>query len=524
MTIVVHTVANQDAVARRLIQGSEGSNLAIPTNVGDHTVTLGFGFTMIRRGIAGAWSVLRTLSQDLATVGIALTAAQNAQLEAIATALTAGNTAQADTLITQLRSGWTAAPITEAQAETLFGTELERAKSAVKAQFRSNLSTVEDGNSLYIALENTREMAGLLSLAYNAPTLIGRGLTNALWRGDRAEAWFQIRYESNSASQAANIRAGLAKRRFAEAQYIGPFADPANPTPNEVHNVFLMLQKHREAIMSYEGKFGVPPNGLAATSGNRIAMANADLGAAVAFAGIGQIPTLVEALNPAKAALLTDLRTTNPDLVTKLQDAQWISTNIYLNGNAGGTLDSSAYQTGSFTNGTEDLMVGGTGKDILKGNKGHDLLIGNSGNDTLEGGEGNDILVGGADVDILDGGDGLDELRGGDGVDTLKGGAVYDTYYFNANEGEDKIEDSDGQGQLRLAGNQLKGVSDITKYEVKNGIASWKDDAGITYSFKDGKASKVELTIDGGTLGSGEITIKDFDLDKAKTDEGYLGC
>lgn len=33
MTIVVHTIANQDAVARRLIQGSEGSNLTTPTNV-----------------------------------------------------------------------------------------------------------------------------------------------------------------------------------------------------------------------------------------------------------------------------------------------------------------------------------------------------------------------------------------------------------------------------------------------------------------------------------------------------------
>ena len=38
MTIVAHTISNQDAVARRLIQGSEGSNLTTPTNVGDHTV------------------------------------------------------------------------------------------------------------------------------------------------------------------------------------------------------------------------------------------------------------------------------------------------------------------------------------------------------------------------------------------------------------------------------------------------------------------------------------------------------
>ena len=47
MTIVVHTIANQDAIAHRLIQSGEGRNLTTPDNVGDHTVTLGFGFTLI---------------------------------------------------------------------------------------------------------------------------------------------------------------------------------------------------------------------------------------------------------------------------------------------------------------------------------------------------------------------------------------------------------------------------------------------------------------------------------------------
>ncbi|UQG64865.1 calcium-binding protein [Marinobacter sp. M2C] len=502
MTIVIHTIANQDAVARRLIQGSEGSNLALPTNVGDHTVTLGFGFTFLRKGADGAWSVLGSLAQDLASVSIALTDGQDRQLVGIRNALNSPNTTLADTLITQFRTGWTAAPITDSEAETLFGAELQRAKDAVKERFGTHLQQ-SNGDALYAALDNTREMAGLLSLAYNAQTLIGPGLTNALWTGDRAEAWFQIRYDSNGGA-ALDLRAGLAKRRFAEAQYIGPFSDPANATPNEVQNVFWMLQKNRVAIMAYEEKFGSPPNGLTATDGNRVAAANRDLGAAVAFAGLGQVPTLVEALNPAKTALLTDLRTTNPELAAKLQDAQWISTNIYLNGNTGGTLDSLAYETGNFkTNGAEDLMIGGTGADILKGNKGKDLLMGNAGADTLDGGAGDDVLVGGI------------------GSDTLKGGAGTDTYVFKAGEGQDTITDSDGLGSVIIGGAAALAGAGQSDYKLVGNKGKWSVNNGQTvYTLDEARKS---LVISGTALGANNtITLTDIDVAKIKS-SGYLG-
>jgi len=189
--------------------------------------------------------------------------------------------------------------------------------------------------------------------------------------------------------------------------------------------------------MAYEEKFGAPPNGLTATDGNRVATANSDLGTAVAYAGLGQIPTLVEALDPAKTALLTALRTTNPELAAKLQGAQWISTNIYLNGNTGGTLDSLAYETGNFkTNGAEDLMIGGLGVDILKGNKGNDLLIGKEGNDTLEGGEGDDLLDGGTGTDTLKGGVGADILFGDDRKAQLAGN-FHGADILNGDDGND---------------------------------------------------------------------------------------
>ena len=44
---------------------------------------------------------------------------------------------------------------------------------------------------------------------------------------------------------------------------------------------------------------------------------------------------------------------------------------------------------------------------------------------------------------------------------------------FKANEGKDTTWDSDGKGELRLAGIQFKGVSDVNKSELKaGGVAS----------------------------------------------------
>jgi len=49
---------------------------------------------------------------------------------------------------------------------------------------------------------DTREYKALMSLYFNGPTLIGDKLHAALVVGDRAEAWFEIRYGSNAGSKA----------------------------------------------------------------------------------------------------------------------------------------------------------------------------------------------------------------------------------------------------------------------------------------------------------------------------------
>ncbi|MFB2804482.1 LamG-like jellyroll fold domain-containing protein [Microcystis sp. BLCC-F209] len=129
-----------------------------------------------------------------------------------------------------------------------------------------------------------------------------------------------------------------------------------------------------------------------------------------------------------------------------------------------------------------DQLIGGAGNDILyidpqdtviKGGEGQDIAIvttnqaitldlglsslemalGNDGNDTftnssavsvtIDGGKGDDTIKGGSGDDGLIGGEGSDSINGGLGNDTLQGGSGQDSFFFGANNGQDRIDDFD---------------------------------------------------------------------------------
>ena len=90
-----------------------------------------------------------------------------------------------------------------------------------------------------------------------------------------------------------------------------------------------------------------------------------------------------------------------------------------------------------------DELHGGNGNDTLHGQDGDDLLNGNAGNDTLHGEDGNDLFYGGAGQDKLYGGNGNDRLWGGKDNDYLNGGNGDDAYIFDANFGQDIINNED---------------------------------------------------------------------------------
>jgi len=158
----------------------------------------------------------------------------------------------------------------------------------------------------------------------------------------------------------------------------------------------------------------------------------------------------------------------------------------------------------------DDLLLGDdkdnfatTGEYQLNGRDGDDILIGEGGKDSLEGGAGDDYLIGGADNDTLDGGTGND------------------TYVFKSGDGEDTLIDSDGIGRIMVAGEQLTGAT-YAKHSLDGNKQVWESDDGkFTYTFVPGSNSTAKGTLTIKCLGGGQITLKEFDLAKAKT--GVLG-
>ncbi len=95
-----------------------------------------------------------------------------------------------------------------------------------------------------LALDITdNERIALFSLAYNNPKLLGPGLGTAIEEGNRAEAWFQIRYGSNGGSSASD---GIAKRRYYESELFGVFANNNTPTVKEAKDFYRVWQENKD--------------------------------------------------------------------------------------------------------------------------------------------------------------------------------------------------------------------------------------------------------------------------------------
>lgn len=170
---------------------------------------------------------------------------------------------------------------------------------------RASLSGYErPANRLNMPLSDER--VALTSVAYNRGpgALTGKPGGNehpvmtAIREGNRAEAWYQLRY--NCWGTKADGEGGLRKRRFAEAQVFGLYDDPEKVSPNEARRVLAMFDRHRTEIDRVEDRFGdsldAPP-----AKPNRIAQANRDYPELTAL--YGKVPTLEAALAPAHRVL-----------------------------------------------------------------------------------------------------------------------------------------------------------------------------------------------------------------------------
>lgn len=271
----------------------------------------------------------------------------------------------------------------EQQIQNVFDTIIGEYEDSIDTKFQSTY------------LPNSYERTAILSLTYNSPSLIGPKLISAIENDNRAEAWYEIRYNSNSNSQLEAIQNGIAKRRYYESEMFGLYKDIHHVTDKEARDVFRTIERHgafdsENKIVTYDNNFSKM------IDGNGTINANHDYDVSILQAG--QVQTYDESISYAKEYLIE----------TYASPHEIIPTNIYVDfGQLLAPFAEMNKFTGDYKN---DLVLGGDGDDRLDGGRGIDIVYGEGGDDTLvfrqtdssllyttkeflSGGDGNDTLV-----------------------------------------------------------------------------------------------------------------------------------
>jgi hypothetical protein len=238
-------------------------------------------------------------------------------------------------------------------------------------------------------------MVALTSMAYNSVSTIGQNITRALHNRDRAEAWYEIQYNTNGGASASQ---GVANRRYREAALFGLYNEgPLNE--EDAKAAYRMFTRHRTQILGADGALG-------GVDGYEDRYPPPEAGMSIFWQ-----------LKAARDYLLP--------LYDQGVPIAWSHVYVGENNGENGTQDTRYYRN--------------TDADTLVGSAQNDLMFGESGDDILDAGAGTDILYGGT------------------GNDTLKGGADLDYYMYSTGDGRDTLHDSDGQGQIRWNDTVLNG-------------------------------------------------------------------
>ncbi|MBI4989786.1 MAG: hypothetical protein HZC23_13310, partial [Rhodocyclales bacterium] len=466
--------------ARSVIKGSEGfrgdiysDTVSIPT--------IGYGYALIvrQRKSNGTMNyvVADYVQNEFASIGIAPTPAQMNLLRDIAIDLTNGNTAAARTktatLDAQIRD------IDQAEASTLFNRSLDRALADVKRGFIASLGSA-NGELLFTEMTGSTELVAISSMAFSGGSdIVGRSLSQALWNSNRAEAWYEIRYNSNNGSSRSP---GIAKRRYYESELFGIYNNSASVQVDEAKEVFRMFSLHRSDIERYEQRYGVDFDGNAGW--DRI-NGRPPLGAAnyeFNLSGAAAVDAIHDALSPAWTALFAELQRLYPTGMAGLSATDFSPVNVQLdpNRNAGQPVTTNTQDHQSYLDGRR---FNSQGQEIST----RDVLIGEGGRDTLRGGLGDDVLIGGEGDDI---------------------------YIYRAGDGNDRIIDSDRRGRVIVfdANGQHRELAAGAFFQQNpNGGTIWQSADG-QISITHNSPWRLVLS-DGSTIELGDFQDGDFGID-----------
>lgn len=218
----------EDEYRRRasvMIQNFEGFRAA-PYDAGDRMATIGFGYTFNRDNNFQLWD----------QAGVQLSESERRQLAAIDAAPAAQKTALGLAFTGQ---------ITRGEARSLLeNVSLDR----------------YEAHADRLGIPESDERAAVVSITYNRGD--GRmrshmqGFNDAIEDGDRAEAWYQLRYNSRGTNPDPDIELGIRARRNMEAHAFGLYNDPNNVTTEDARSVYRMFQLHREDIERNEREWG----------------------------------------------------------------------------------------------------------------------------------------------------------------------------------------------------------------------------------------------------------------------------
>lgn len=406
----------------------------------------------------------------------------------------------------------------------------------------------EDGLDYRLAEEGVLpysvERAALLSVYYNAPSLIGPGVQNAIANDDRPQLWYEIRYNHNHYNHN-----GLQNRRAEEADLLGLVSQAAKDNPalhigefafaldalfnenDRLGNRILTRIEDRDGLDNFEDAIAPELQALldyyvleplGASSAPVIGYVQAD------DAGVGETMTAKSMAGEGVSGGATNADTVNlilgyggNDLIRGLGGADYLyggagDDTIYgdgagtpagsdghdlIDGESGDDLLIGGYGDDYIAGGGDnDTINGGAGADELRGEVGNDVINAQGGNDTVyagfgddiaDGGPGDDYVTGGAGTDALAGGNGDDTVIGGGGDDELTGGAGRDSLV--GNNGNDTLWGGNLQDTLRGQNNndQMHGGGDDDYLAGGNGLDSLNGDNGSDRLFGSGGADTV---------------------------------
>lgn len=400
--------------------------------------------------------------------------------------------------------------------------------------------------------ENSPEAMALMSIFFNTAALIGKQLATAINQGDRAQAWFQIRYNSNSGWGAGtSFYEGLAKRHDWEAQVFGLSASGDGLVQGI--QAYEMLTENRATIMAYEAMYGVAPGSAPATL-NAIATAARDYGLSPNGSTVltQAVQTLEAAFNPEATIIAQELNTDLAKIglsinISKSDGTGTVagalnvtSTNILIaadqseldnkytvafdgdNISAPDSDSASHVFIGPDTSpGVTVTMTGGVGNDLMIAGAGNEIINGGlGGHDTLIGGQALPTSVWGAAGNVT--------LHGSSNTTFMfavptAGGPITETISSLLQFGS--VEVINSGGVTTLGGSFSAELKPVSQSGV---LKTWSADGGTTgfqYTFNRTADTLTITDTDTSAAGMGNdsIVINDFNMTQAESALGYLG-